>query len=47
MKTPITIHISAVDRLYNDSMITDNEYKTIMERIATAKVAEKAGEKNG
>lgn len=44
MKTPINIHITAVDRLYNDKIITSEEYKVIMERLITEKVNSQKGD---
>lgn len=47
MKTPLNIHISSVDRLYNDRIITQEEYETIMLRIIAEKVKEKEGANDG
>lgn len=47
MKTPTSIYISAIERLYNDGFITNEEYKSIMLRIVLANVSAKEGEKNG
>lgn len=47
MKTPTSIHISAIERLYNDGFTTNEEYKAIMLRIVLANVSAKEGEKNG
>lgn len=44
MKTPLNIHISSVDRLYNDGIITKEEYESIMLRIVSKKVEEKEKE---
>lgn len=34
MKTPANIHISSVERLLRDGIITPEEYKAILNRIA-------------
>lgn len=47
MKTHVNIHMSSVERLYNDGLITDNEYKKIMDRIVSEKVKEGAKARNG
>lgn len=47
MKTPLRIHIANLDRLYNDGLVTDKEYKSIMERITAERLKERAESKNG
>lgn len=47
MKTPLNIHISSVDRLYNDGIITKEEYEAIMLRIIADKAKEKEGVSDG
>lgn len=47
MKTPLNIHMSSVDRLYNDGIITKEEYEAIMLRIIAENVKEKEGANDG
>lgn len=47
MKIQLTIHISAVDRLYNDKIITSEEYNTIMARLISERIKEKESADNG
>lgn len=47
MKTPINIYTIALARLYDDGLVTDKEYKAIMDRIIAQRIAERAEEKNG
>lgn len=47
MKIPLNIHTSSVDRLYNDGIITKEEYEEIMLRIIAEKVKEKEGVSDG
>lgn len=47
MKTPLRILIANLDRLYNDGLLTDKEYKSIMERIIAERLNERAVSKNG
>lgn len=46
MKTPINIYTTALGRLY-DGLVTDKEYKAIMDRIIAQRIAERAVEKDG
>lgn len=32
------IHISALNRMFRDGLVTDKEYKTIMDRIVSATI---------
>lgn len=41
MTTPIQIHVSSIERLYSDSLITDDEYKRIMNRLISASLKAK------
>lgn len=51
MKTPINIYTTALSRLYDDGLVTDKEYKSIMDRITAQRIAqriaERVEEKNG
>lgn len=47
MKTPISIHISAVERLLSDSLINKKEYEDIMLRIVAKRVENMEGADNG
>lgn len=47
MTTPFQIHVSAVDRLYDDAIITDDEYKRIMNRLILANIKEKEAKQDG
>lgn len=47
MKTPISIHVSAVERLLNDSIIDKKEYEDIMLRIVAKRVENVEGANNG
>lgn len=47
MKTSPSIHMSALDRLYVDGLITGQEYKTIIARIINEKVKDKEVGDNG
>lgn len=46
MKTPINIYTTALTRLYDDGLVTDKEYKAIMDRIIAQRIAERAVEKD-
>lgn len=46
MKIPINIYTTALARLYDDGLVTDKEYKAIMERIVAQRIAERAVEKD-
>lgn len=46
MKTPINIYTTALARLYDDGLVTDKEYKAIMDRIIAQRIAERAVEKD-
>lgn len=35
------IHIAALDRMYRDDLVTDKEYKAIMDRIVSANIKDK------
>lgn len=47
MKTPTSVHISSLERLYFDELVTDTEYQKIMSRIVAVNVEEKRKEKGG
>lgn len=47
MKTSLNIHTVSVDRLYDDNLITKEEYEKIMSRIIAKKVEAKEGADNG
>ena len=47
MKTPMNIHTTALGRLYDDGLVTNKEYKAIMDRIVAQSIAERAVEKDG
>lgn len=47
MKNSLSIHVNAVERLYDDGLITSEVYKDIMTKIAEEKVKEQEGKKNG
>lgn len=47
MKTLINIYTTALGRLYDDGLVTDKEYKAIMDRIVARRIAERAEEKDG
>ena len=47
MKTPINIYTTALGRLYDYGIVTDKEYKAIMDRISAQRIAERAVEKDG
>lgn len=47
MKTPVNIYTTALVRLYDDGLVTDKEYKSIMDRIVAQKIEERAVEKDG
>lgn len=46
MKTSINIYTTALARLYDDGLVTDKEYKAIMDRIIAQRIAERAVEKD-
>lgn len=46
MKTPINIYTTALARLYDNGLVTDKEYKAIMDRIIAQRIAERAVEKD-
>lgn len=41
MKTYINIHINSLNRLFNDKLITADEYKRIMNRIVAEDIKDK------
>lgn len=47
MKTPVNIYTTALGRLYDDGLVTDKEYKAIMDRIVAQRIAERAVDKDG
>lgn len=47
MNFPINIYTTALVRLYDDGLVTDKEYKAIMDRIVAQKIVERAVEKDG
>lgn len=48
MTIPIQIHVSSIERLYSDNLITDEEYKRIMNRLISASLkAKEAKDNNG
>lgn len=47
MKTPVNIYTTALVRLYDEGLVTDKEYKPIMDRIVAQTIAERAVEKDG
>lgn len=44
MRTPISILISSVERLYNEGILTNKEYKVIMARLVDINIAGKKGD---
>lgn len=40
MKTPLNIHITAVERLLKDGFITKDEYENIMTRLIQDRIKE-------
>lgn len=46
MNYPTIHHITALDKLLKDKLVTHKEYQTIMNRITTAHVSEMS-DKNG
>lgn len=47
MRTPVKIHMSSVERLYDDDIITSKEYESIMKKLAAIKTLEKERGKSG